>query len=174
MKNKKALYWIVISLFILSVYNCGSGDGGGKDTIYVCTEEMEYWVSNSGTIAADLAGSYVLSDFDWDYYTVFGNYIRTISKNDLDTASGSMDIGNLTFDQNFSMAGSINLTGNWYLIASDYSTVLSKGSVSWASSTTGTMILDGDLEVMFTASGDMLTLAAPGWCFFLEETLEEE
>ena len=80
MKNKKALYWIVISLFILSVYNCGSGDGGGKDTIYVCTEETEYWVSNSGTIAADLYGSYILSDFEWDYYTVFGNYIRTISK----------------------------------------------------------------------------------------------
>ncbi len=170
MITRNTVVWFLLILLFLFTFGCGSGSE--KDTIYICQESTDYWVSNSGTIAADLHANHFLCAFDIDFYTIFDNYIKTITEADIVSYSGTMNISSISADQDYSLAGSVNLTGNWYLIFSDASDSYTKGSVSWADSTSGTVVLDG-FPSPFTASGDQLSITypmSPMSCFLLEET----
>lgn len=158
--------FLLITLFLFT-FGCSSGSE--KDTIYICQESTDYWVSNSGSIVADLNGSYILSGFDTDYYTMFDNFIKTITETDLQAVAGSMNISNAWADMDFSLAGTVGLTGRWYLIFSDESYSFTKGLVSWADTNSGTVVLDG-WPMPFTASGDRLSITYPMGCFLLEKT----
>ena len=168
MSKNKTIVWFLMIPLILVFANCGS-KGNGEDTIYICKEPTDYYVSNSGTIAADLNGNYTLSGFDWDYYTAFGNLIKTITETDLQTALGDMTISPAWADLDYSLAGSVHLTRRWYIIYSDAFGSYTKGTVSWADTNSGIVDLDG-VPSPFTASGDQLSITYPTWCFLLEET----
>ena len=167
MITRNTVVWFLLIPLFLVTFGCNSGSE--KDTIYICQESTDYWVNNSGTIAADLNGSYILSGFDMDFFTIFDNYIKTITEADMVSYSGTMNISSLSVDQDYSLAGSVNLTGRWYLIFSDGPDNYTKGGVSWADSTSGTVVLDG-FPSPFTASGDRLSITYPMSCFLLEKT----
>jgi len=167
MITRNTVVWFLLIPLFLVTFGCSSGSE--KDTIYICQESTDYWVSNSGPIAADLNGSYTLSGFDTDYYTMFDNYIKTITEADLQAAAGSMNISSAWADMDYSLAGTVGLTGRWYLIFSDESYSFTKGPVSWADTNSGTLVLDG-LPMPFTATGDRLSITYPLGCFLLEES----
>lgn len=166
--GRTSLIIILASCFFL-LYSCSND---GKDTIYVCSIQTEYWISGLGVIPGDLNGSYDLSGFDWDFYTVIGNHIRTISENDFDSYAGTMNIDALSVDFSYAISGSVNLTGRWYLYVQDQIYNKSKDSVIWDDPTTGTVVIS-DMPVSFTVSGDELTFIYPPRCFLLEDTGED-
>ncbi len=165
-KSKALILFLVLPLMLV-LFSCSQGSE--KDTIFVCAEQTDYWISNSPPIVADLNGSYYLSGFDMDYYTAFDNYIKTITEADLDTATGTMIISPAWVDQDYSLAGTVDLARRWYLIFGDESYTYTKGSVNWADANSGAVAMDG-IPVPFTTSGDSLSLTYPTWCFLLEVT----
>ena len=170
MINNKAMIWFLILPLLLILFSCSKGSD--EDTIYICEELTDHWISDTPPITADLGGSYHLSGFDADFYTALGNYIKTITEADLETAIGTMLISAAWVDQDYSMAGTVGLTGRWYLIFGDQAYTYSKGIVSWADSTSGTIVLDG-IPSPFMTSGNQLSITYPSWCFLLEETAVE-
>ena len=149
MINNKTMIWFLMLPLLLVLSNCGTG--GGKDTIYICEELTDHWVSDTPPITADLGGSYHLSGFDADFYTAFGNHIKTITEADLEMSIGSMTISASFLDLSYSQAGSVGLTGRWYLIYGDRTYTYTKGIVNWADSTSGTIALDGTPSPFLTS-----------------------
>jgi len=169
MRSVNKVLAICAGLMALVFFGCGTDS---QDTIYVCQETTEYWAIEGGSIQADLAGSYTLSDVNIDFYTVFGNHIKTITKDDFDVAQGYQVIDSMYLEQISSYAGSIHLTGNWYLIFSDTYYMFSYGGVTWTDGSSGILYLD-DGWVPFTATENVLSITWAEGCFLLEETETE-
>lgn len=166
MMRVKTLLLICAGLMALVYYGCGTDS---KDTIYICQETTEYWAISGGPIPADLAGSYSLSDVRIDFYTVFGNHIKTATKADFEVAEGYQLIDSMYMEQSISYAGSIHLTGNWYVIPSDAYYLFSVDGVTWNDASSGTLYIDGGW-VPFSATENVLSITWAMGCFLLEET----
>lgn len=161
----RTVLMICACLMALNFFGCGTDS---EDTIYICSITTEDWAIIGGPIPADLVGSYILTDVTVDFYTVFGNHIKTATKNEFDLAEGYQSIDPISMEQDISYDGTIHLTGGWYLIPQDQYFLFSIDDITWADSSSGTITLDG-FGMPFSATENVLTFTWPVSCFLLEE-----
>jgi hypothetical protein len=163
---------IILITFLSALLLTGCLGNESYDTQYACFDKVDFYTSDSGTFPANLEGDYTWVGFDYNFYTLFDNLIKTVDETDFDSFSGDMTIGPVTVDVNYSVAGTASFNEKFYLYGTDENFNFTNGGVTWTDSSSGTILLDG-FPVPFEVNDPIMAVTREGFCFTLEGTEEE-